>query len=105
MQSFHRTERDFGNRPAAGASNKLEGPNMRFRLLALTVLGSVLLSSSALAQFGKKKDQDTNVRTVQGVVSEVAALAVYLCGDAAQGITGTEMKIDGGWTAGKTPRT
>jgi len=70
VESFHRRERDFGNRPAAGASNKLEGPNMRFRLLALTVLGSVLLSSSALAQFGKKKDQDTNVRTVQGVVTD-----------------------------------
>jgi 3-hydroxybutyrate dehydrogenase len=32
-------------------------------------------------------------------VSEVAALAVYLASDAAQGITGTSMSIDGGWTA------
>ncbi len=37
-------------------------------------------------------------------IDEVAALAVFLCTDAAQGITGAEMKIDGGWTAGKTPQ-
>jgi hypothetical protein len=45
---------------------------MRFHLLALTVLAGVLLSGSALAQFGKKKDQDSNVRTVQGVVTDDA---------------------------------
>jgi 3-hydroxybutyrate dehydrogenase len=32
-------------------------------------------------------------------VNEVAALTVYLASDAAQGITGTAMSIDGGWTA------
>ena len=30
---------------------------------------------------------------------EVAALAVYLCRDVAKSITGTNMSIDGGWTA------
>ncbi len=32
-------------------------------------------------------------------VGEVASLAVYLASDAAQGITGTSLSIDGGWTA------
>jgi len=32
-------------------------------------------------------------------VEEVAALAVYLCGDAAKAITGALLPIDGGWTA------
>jgi 3-hydroxybutyrate dehydrogenase len=32
-------------------------------------------------------------------IEEVAALAVYLCGDAAKSITGTSVAIDGGWTA------
>jgi len=32
-------------------------------------------------------------------VDEVAALAVFLCGDAAKAITGAMLPIDGGWTA------
>jgi len=32
-------------------------------------------------------------------VAEVAALAVFLAGDAAASITGTVLPIDGGWTA------
>ena len=32
-------------------------------------------------------------------VEEVAALALYLCGDKARSITGTALPIDGGWTA------
>lgn len=42
------------------------------RVLALMAIGGVLLSSFALAQFGKKKDQDSNVRTVQGIVTDEA---------------------------------
>ena len=45
---------------------------MRIRLLALAVLATFLVSGSALAQFGKKKDQDTNTRTVQGIVTDEA---------------------------------
>ena len=44
----------------------------RFRLLALLLITGVLLSGSAWAQFGKKKEQDTNVRSVQGTVSDEA---------------------------------
>ena len=32
-------------------------------------------------------------------IADVAALAVFLCGDSAQSITGTAIPIDGGWTA------
>lgn len=32
-------------------------------------------------------------------IEEVAALAVFLCGDHAKSITGTALPIDGGWTA------
>lgn len=32
-------------------------------------------------------------------IEEVAALALFLCGDAARSITGTAIPIDGGWTA------
>jgi 3-hydroxybutyrate dehydrogenase len=39
--------------------------------------------------------------TKQFVTSEqVAALALYLCGDDASQITGTNISMDGGWTAG-----
>jgi NAD(P)-dependent dehydrogenase (short-subunit alcohol dehydrogenase family) len=34
-----------------------------------------------------------------GKVEEVGALACYLCSDAASFITGTDILIDGGWTA------
>src|SRR5947207_11159346 len=32
-------------------------------------------------------------------IEQVASLAVYLCGDAAANITGSNLSIDGGWTA------
>jgi 3-hydroxybutyrate dehydrogenase len=32
-------------------------------------------------------------------IDEVARLALFLCGDAAQGMTGTALPIDGGWIA------
>lgn len=32
-------------------------------------------------------------------VEEVAALALFLCGDLARSITGAAIPIDGGWTA------
>ena len=33
-------------------------------------------------------------------VEQVAALALFLCGDAASNITGANLSVDGGWTAG-----
>ena len=32
-------------------------------------------------------------------IEEVAKMALYLCDDAAQGVTATSLSIDGGWTA------
>jgi len=32
-------------------------------------------------------------------IEEIGALAVFLCKDEARSITGTEISIDGGWTA------
>jgi 3-hydroxybutyrate dehydrogenase len=32
-------------------------------------------------------------------VEEVAALALFLCGDGAASITGANLSMDGGWTA------
>jgi 3-hydroxybutyrate dehydrogenase len=32
-------------------------------------------------------------------IDQVASLALYLCSDAASQITGTNLSIDGGWTA------
>ena len=34
-----------------------------------------------------------------GTVKDIGPLAVYLCSDAAGFITGTDIVIDGGWTA------
>jgi len=45
---------------------------MRFRSLALALACGMLVSSGAWAQFGKKKDKDSNVRTVQGIVTDEA---------------------------------
>ena len=46
--------------------------SMRFRILALALAGGMLFSSAALAQFGKKRNQDSNIRTVQGIVTDEA---------------------------------
>jgi 3-hydroxybutyrate dehydrogenase len=32
-------------------------------------------------------------------IDQIASLALYLCSDAASAITGTNMSMDGGWTA------
>jgi hypothetical protein len=45
---------------------------MRFRSLALALAFGMLVSSGAWAQFGKKKNKDSNVRTVQGIVTDEA---------------------------------
>jgi hypothetical protein len=55
----------------ASSRDARKGDRLRLRLLALTVIAGIL-SGSALAQFGKKKDADSNIRTVQGIVSDEA---------------------------------
>lgn len=49
------------------------------------VMNDVLLAKQPTKQFVQPED--------------VAALALFLCGDAARGITGANYAIDGGWTA------
>ena len=49
------------------------------------VVREVLLAPQAIKDFAK--------------IEDVAALALYLAGDAARGVTGASMVIDGGWTA------
>jgi 3-hydroxybutyrate dehydrogenase len=49
------------------------------------VMNDVLLAKQPTKQFVQPED--------------VAALALFLCGDAARGITGANYSIDGGWTA------
>ncbi|HZZ69745.1 MAG TPA: 3-hydroxybutyrate dehydrogenase [Phenylobacterium sp.] len=49
------------------------------------VINDVLLDSQPTKQFV--------------TVDEVAAIAVFLCSDAAKQITGTNLSVDGGWTA------
>ncbi|KKC25655.1 3-hydroxybutyrate dehydrogenase [Sphingomonas sp. SRS2] len=49
------------------------------------VMNDVLLASQPTKQFV--------------TVEQVAAMALFLCGDDAAGITGTNISIDGGWTA------
>ena len=49
------------------------------------VINDVLLDSQPTKQFV--------------TVDEVAAIAVFLCGDSAKQITGTNLSVDGGWTA------
>ena len=49
------------------------------------VINDVLLASQPTKQFV--------------TVEEVAAIAVFLCGDAAKQVTGANLSVDGGWTA------
>jgi hypothetical protein len=60
-----------GNRTPFRASHIMEG-RMRLRLLTSAVIGGVLLLGTASGQFGKKKDEDSKVRTVQGIVTDQA---------------------------------
>jgi NAD(P)-dependent dehydrogenase (short-subunit alcohol dehydrogenase family) len=58
---------------------------MNTALMQNPELNAQFLSSIPLGRWGK--------------VEEVGALAVYLCSEEAGFITGTDILIDGGWTA------
>lgn len=45
---------------------------MRIRILAGLMIAGMLLAGSAFGQFSNKKDPNSNVRTVQGVVTDAA---------------------------------
>ena len=68
---FNRVGPESGNRVPGGASNSQERLTMRFRLLGLTLVAGILLSTAS-AQIFKKKDPDANIRTVQGIVTDQA---------------------------------
>ena len=42
---------------------------------------------------------NTDTADIPGTTEQVAALALFLCGDDAAQITGANLSIDGGWTA------
>jgi 3-hydroxybutyrate dehydrogenase len=52
------------------------------------------LETAAQERLAAKQPSQTSVRT-----EDIGALAVFLCCDAAEQITGTSLPIDGGWTA------
>ena len=61
------------------------GTDMNLALMSDPQLNAQFLSNIPLGRWGK--------------VDEIGALACYLCSDAAAFITGTDILIDGGWTA------
>ena len=52
------------------------------------------LETALKRRLGEKQPSMTQVG-----VDQLAALAVFLCGDAASQMTGTALPMDGGWTA------
>ena len=96
--------------PSHGATGRRYGINRRQLIGTVAIAGTAagIGARTASAQGAGKHPEEQVKRDVLlaaqptkefVTVDQVAALAVFLCGDAAAQITGTNLSIDGGWTA------
>ena len=68
-------------------------------LVNVILFGYARLDRAAQSEAGRLGAQVQPDRIRVLTSQQVAALALFLCGDDAAQITGTNLSIDGGWTA------